>query len=123
LVYTYDGPRQGGRGDHDRGSTFCKRTSPMAMSLPAPSVMSTCHSCWVRPCWTGVAVTVTRPSVIGRGKLVMLVTPTAIFPRSPAAALAPTLATDSMTVAYTPPCTTPHGVWWPGPRSTQPVTR
>ena len=77
---------------------FCRRSSPWATSRPASSVMSTRHSCWVRPWLRAEAVTFTRPSVTGRRKWVVLVRPTATWPDSRTAALAPTLAALSITV-------------------------
>src|SRR5262249_10589466 len=64
----------------------------------------------------------TRPPVIDRKKLVLLFTPTATSPCSAAATAAPVVAALSMAVAYTPPCTSPHGWWCSGPRSIQPAT-
>ena len=79
--------------------TFCRRTWPRATSLPSSArVSTTCHSCSVRPCWIGSATTSRRPAVIGRRKSVLLLTPTANWPRSATAALAPMLAADSITV-------------------------
>ena len=63
-----------------RRSTFWRRSEPRATSRPAVSVMVTSHTCWVRPCCTGTAMTVTRPVVIERRKSVLLWTPTAIWP-------------------------------------------
>ena len=63
--------------------TFCSRTWPRATSLPSSArVSTTCHSCRVRPCWIGSATTSSRPAVIGRRKSVLLLTPTANWPRS-----------------------------------------
>ena len=52
----------------------------------------------MRPCWIGSATTSMRPVAIGRTKSVLLLTPTANWPRSITAELAPMLAADSMTV-------------------------
>jgi hypothetical protein len=62
---------------YDLPTTFCRRSSPWAMSLPDWSVKSTRHSCWVRPWLRAVASTFTRPAVTGRRKWVVLVRPTA----------------------------------------------
>ena len=56
-----------------RGRRACRRRRGSA---------STCQSCWVRPCWIGSATTSIRPAVIGRTKSVLLLTPTANWPRS-----------------------------------------
>ena len=60
---------------------FASRTSPRASSRPASSVITTCHSCCVRPRWIGVATAVRRPDLAARRKLVWLATPTT-WPRS-----------------------------------------
>ena len=60
-------------------------------------VSSTCQSCCVRPCWIGSATTSIRPSVMARRKSVLLLTPTANWPCSSTAVLAPMLAADSTT--------------------------
>ena len=106
-----------------RATTFCRRTWPRATSRPSASLICTSQSCWVRPRWSGRATTSTRPSVIERRKLVLLLTPTATRPCSAAAATAPMLAALSMALAYTPPWTMPHGWWCSGPRSMTPSTR
>src|SRR5690606_4064229 len=49
-------------------------------------------------------------------------TPTANWPRSATTSEAPMLAADSITVAQTPPCTRPHGVWWRSSTSRWPRT-
>src|SRR5690625_6332082 len=70
----------------------------------------------------GVAVNVSVPSVVALMKSVWLLIPTAYaspiraglpaaFSDSTSHAEAPTLATDSITVAYTPPCTRPT-IWY-----------
>src|SRR5215204_4154152 len=103
--------------------TFCSRTWPRATGLPSSArVMITCHSCWLLPCMIGSATTSTRPSFIGRRKSVVLLTPTANCPLSSTAAEAPRLAALSTAAAYTPPCTTPQGVWCCSSRSIQPRT-
>ena len=79
-------------------ATFCSRTSPWAISLPESSVMSTRHSCWLRPWLRGTASTWARPAGSGRRKCVVFVIPTATCPRSRTAVLAPMLAALSTTV-------------------------
>jgi acyl-CoA hydrolase len=79
--------------------TFWSLTCPRATSLPSSArVMMTCQSCWSLPCTMGSASTSTRPSVIGRKKSVLLLTPTANCPLSSTAADAPTLAAVSTAV-------------------------
>jgi len=104
-------------------STFCSRRLPRASSFPSPPVIVMSQSCWVRPWMTAIASTDAVAVCVDRRKSVPLCRPTANCPRSATAADAPTLAALSTIVAYTPPCTTPHGVWCSGPRSTTPVTR
>ena len=79
----------GHRGEHDGwidGGGRCGASPPIlelggvdvleanltsATSLPSSSrVTATCHSCWVRPRWIGVAEPISTPSVVARMKSV-----------------------------------------------------
>src|SRR4051794_6260473 len=102
---------------------FCRRPSPRETSRSSSSRISICHSCWLRPRCTGVAVATTRwPARTERRKFVWFETPTTL-PRSPYQNAAPRLALVSAAAQYTPPWTIPYGWRCSGPAVQLSTTR
>lgn len=86
-----------GRARTSAEARLVNRTSPRAISRRASSVISTSHSCWVRPRWIGVASACSVPSRAARRKCVVFCSPTT-SPRSPNHSAAPRLAAVSTRV-------------------------
>jgi hypothetical protein len=90
---------------------------------PWLSVKSTSQTHVVRPRWRARASAWTRPSVIGRRKLVWLLRPIAARPSSATAKWVAIEASDSAIDANTPPWTRPAGCLSSSRTPTEPRTR